>query len=393
MHHQRPALAAADRRHQPVEHAALGASARQLHHTPPLGARPPGTRPRAAYSHDAIAALGATLGEWTSQWRIRPRPDARQHGDVQKHQCSTRLFHRRKHTCRASPPASKPRSSTVWRCSTGRPAIRRIRLCFCCTVSRPARTCSAISSPNCPTSTTWWLLTTSASATRPRPTVEEFQYSFANLTDVVDGLTKQLDLQRFAIYIQDYGAPIGLSIASRSPERVTAIVSQSGNAYMAGFTPFWDILFAHAKDRAANEEAVRKLLQPKTTRWQYTHGVPADRLDRIAPETWRLDQAGIDRPGNDLVQLQLLWDYQFNLDLYPAFHEYFRTHQPPTLLTWGRFDEIFGPAGARSVPHRPAERRTAPSRRRPLRTRDARRRDRRTDPALPAPTSDVSFTT
>jgi pimeloyl-ACP methyl ester carboxylesterase len=178
------------------------------------------------------------------------------------------------------------------------------------------------------------------------PTVEEFQYSFANLTDVVEGLTKQLDLQRFAIYIQDYGAPIGLSIASRTPERVTAIVSQSGNAYMAGFTPFWDILFAHAKDRAANEEAVRKLLQPKTTRWQYTHGVPSDRLDRIAPETWRLDQAGMDRPGNDLVQLQLLWDYQFNLDLYPAFHEYFRTHQPPTLLTWGRFDEIFGAAGA-----------------------------------------------
>jgi pimeloyl-ACP methyl ester carboxylesterase len=87
-------------------------------------------------------------------------------------------------------------------------------------------------------------------------------------------------------------------------------------------------------------------LQPKTTRWQYTHGVPSERLDRIAPETWRLDQAGMDRPGNDLVQLQLLWDYQFNLDLYPAFHEYFRTHQPPTLLTWGRFDEIFGPAGA-----------------------------------------------
>jgi len=178
------------------------------------------------------------------------------------------------------------------------------------------------------------------------PSVEEFQYSFTNLTDVVDGLTKQLDLQRFAIYIQDYGAPIGLSIASRSPERVTAVISQSGNAYMAGFTPFWDILFAHAKDRTANEDAVRNLLQPKATRWQYTHGVPSDRLDRIAPETWRLDQAGLDRPGNDLVQLQLLWDYQFNLDLYPAFHEYFRTHQPPTLLTWGRFDEIFGPAGA-----------------------------------------------
>jgi len=124
------------------------------------------------------------------------------------------------------------------------------------------------------------------------PSVAEFGYSFANLTDAVDTLTKQLNLERFAIYIQDYGAPIGLSIASRSPERITAVISQSGNAYVDGFTPFWDVLFAHARDRPANEEAVRKLLQPKTTRWQYTHGVPADRLDRIAPETWRLDQAG-----------------------------------------------------------------------------------------------------
>ncbi|KAA0079077.1 alpha/beta fold hydrolase [Mycolicibacterium sp. P9-64] len=178
------------------------------------------------------------------------------------------------------------------------------------------------------------------------PSVEEFQYSFANLTDVVDGLIKQLDLRRLAIYIQDYGAPIGLGIASRTPKRVTAVISQSGNAYLEGFTPFWDILFAHAKDRYANEADVRKLLQPNTTRWQYTHGVPEDRLDRLAPDAWQLDQRGMDRPGNDAVQLQLLWDYQFNLDLYPAFHEYFRDHQPPTLLTWGRNDEIFGPAGA-----------------------------------------------
>jgi pimeloyl-ACP methyl ester carboxylesterase len=178
------------------------------------------------------------------------------------------------------------------------------------------------------------------------PSVDEFDYSFDNLTRIVEGLLDQLGLQRFALYIQDYGAPIGLRIASRSPERVSALISQSGNAYVEGFTPFWDTLFAHAKDRAANEAATRELLGANATRWQYTHGVPADRLERIAPEAWQLDQAGLDRPGNAAIQLQLFWDYQFNLDAYPAFQEYFRTHQPPTLVAWGRNDEIFGPAGA-----------------------------------------------
>ena len=219
------------------------------------------------------------------------------------------------------------------------------------------------------------------------PSVEEFQYSFANLTDIVDGLTKQLDLQRFAIYIQDYGAPIGLSIASRSPERVTAISARAA-------TPTWP-----ASHRSGTSCSRTPRTGPPTRRRSVNccsrrqpagstpTACPSDRLDRIAPETWRLDQAGMDRPGNDLVQLQLLWDYQFNLDLYPAFHEYFRTHQPPTLLTWGTLRRNLRPRRCGSVPHRPAERRTAPSRRRPLRTRDTRRRDRRTDPALPAPTS------
>jgi pimeloyl-ACP methyl ester carboxylesterase len=180
------------------------------------------------------------------------------------------------------------------------------------------------------------------------PSVDEFDYSFDNLTGIVEGLLDQLGLLRFALYIQDYGAPIGLRIASRSPERVSALISQSGNAYVEGFTPFWDTLFAHAKDRAANEAATRELLGADATRWQYTHGVPADRLERIAPEAWQLDQAGLDRPGNAAIQLQLFWDYQFNLDAYPAFQEYFRTHQPPTLVAWGRNDEIFGPAGAQA---------------------------------------------
>ncbi|AQT83177.1 alpha/beta hydrolase [Mycolicibacterium litorale] len=178
------------------------------------------------------------------------------------------------------------------------------------------------------------------------PSVNQFTYSFDRLTEITESLIDQLGLERFAIYIHDYGAPIGLRIAHRRPERITAIITQSGNAYTEGFTPFWDRLFAHAENRAANEDKVREYFTPATTRWQYTHGVPADRLDRIGPEAWLLDQAGLDRRGNDAIQLQLFWDYQFNLDSYPAFQEYFRAHQPPLLVTWGKNDEIFGAAGA-----------------------------------------------
>ncbi|MFD5065415.1 alpha/beta fold hydrolase [Streptomyces sp. NPDC058394] len=180
------------------------------------------------------------------------------------------------------------------------------------------------------------------------PPVDEFEYSFENLTSITLELLDQLGLQKFALYIQDYGAPIGLRIASRNPDRVTALLVQSGNAYLEGFTPFWDILFAHAKDRPANEAEVRKYLTAEKTHWQYTHGVPADRLDRVAPDTWALDQALMDRPGNAEIQLQLLWAYQFNLPGYPDFQEYFRKHQPPTLITWGKNDEIFGADGARA---------------------------------------------
>ncbi|MFI9450653.1 alpha/beta fold hydrolase [Amycolatopsis sp. NPDC052450] len=180
------------------------------------------------------------------------------------------------------------------------------------------------------------------------PAVDRFDYSFENLTAITIGLLDALALDRFALYIQDYGAPIGLRIASRHPERVSALLVQSGNAYVDGFTPFWDVLFAHAKDRETHEAAVRELLEPAATRWQYTHGVPADRLDRLTPDTWTLDQALLDRPGNKEVQLQLFWDYQFNLDVYPAVQQYFREHRPPTLITWGEHDEIFGADGARA---------------------------------------------
>lgn len=180
------------------------------------------------------------------------------------------------------------------------------------------------------------------------PRVDEFDYSFDKLTEITTELLDALGLDRFALYIQDYGAPIGLRIASRDPERVTAIISQSGNAYLEGFTPFWDVLFAHAKNRATNEADVRKLLELDATEWQYTHGVPADRLALVSPDTWTLDQARLDRPGNKEIQLQLFWDYQFNLDGYPAFQKYLAEHRPPVLITWGEHDEIFGADGARA---------------------------------------------
>ncbi|WP_067820990.1 alpha/beta fold hydrolase [Nocardia inohanensis] len=180
------------------------------------------------------------------------------------------------------------------------------------------------------------------------PRVDEFDYSFEKLTEITLELLDTLGLEKFALYIQDYGAPIGLRIASRNPERVTALITQSGNAYLEGFTPFWEVLFAHANDRATHEPAVRKLLELDATTWQYTHGVPADRLNRVSPDTWTLDQHYLDRPGNKEIQLQLFADYKLNLDGYPDFQKYFAEYQPPTLITWGEHDEIFGADGARA---------------------------------------------
>jgi pimeloyl-ACP methyl ester carboxylesterase len=180
------------------------------------------------------------------------------------------------------------------------------------------------------------------------PAVDEFDYTFERLSEITLAFLDRLGLDRVALYVQDYGAPIGLRIASRNPERVTALVSQNGNAYVEGFTPFWDGLFAYARDGVTNAEAVRASMDPEGTRWVYTHGVPAERLERLAPDAWLVDQAGLDRPGNREIQLALFRDYPSNIDEYPVFQEYFREHQPPALVAWGEHDEIFGPDGARA---------------------------------------------
>lgn len=176
------------------------------------------------------------------------------------------------------------------------------------------------------------------------PARDDFEYTFERIYDVVLQFIGAIGLDRFSVYIQDYGAPIGLRLAQRNPDRVEAIITQSGNAYLEGFTPFWERLIAYTKDRVAHEASVREYLTYEATRWQWTHGTRDP--ENIAPDTWELDYRYLDRPGNKEAQLDLFYDYQFNLDGYPAFQQYFRDRQPPVLIVWGKHDEIFDPAGA-----------------------------------------------
>ncbi|SEO04894.1 alpha/beta fold hydrolase [Actinacidiphila rubida] len=178
------------------------------------------------------------------------------------------------------------------------------------------------------------------------PAPADFPYTFDALTDVTEGLLRQLGVDRFAMYVQDYGAPIGWRLALRAPERVTAIVTQNGNAYEEGFVkPFWDGVFAYTDDpRPETEAAMRTALTLDSTRWQYVNGVADPSL--VSPDNWVHDQALLDRPGNDEIQLGLFRDYPTNVGLYPRVHRYFRESQVPLLAAWGARDEIFGPAGA-----------------------------------------------
>ncbi|MFF3713128.1 alpha/beta fold hydrolase [Streptomyces phaeochromogenes] len=180
------------------------------------------------------------------------------------------------------------------------------------------------------------------------PTPEEFPYSFDALTEITAGLLDQLGVNRFAMYVQDYGAPVGWRLALSDPQRVSAIITQNGNAYVDGFVKsFWDGLFAYAQAPGPQTEApVRGALTADATRWQYVNGVADPSL--VSPDNWVHDQALLDRPGNDEIQLKLFRDYPTNVDLYPAVQQYFRESQVPLLAVWGANDEIFGPDGARA---------------------------------------------
>ncbi|BAC70433.1 alpha/beta hydrolase [Streptomyces avermitilis] len=178
------------------------------------------------------------------------------------------------------------------------------------------------------------------------PAATEFPYTFAGLAEITDEFTEQLGLKEYALYIQDYGAPIGLRLALAHPERVTAIITQNGNAYEDGLgAEAWAPVLALIAERTpATEEPVRALSGPEGIKWQYLHGVPDPTL--VSPDAYEHDAALMARPGQSEIQLDLISDYGSNFALYPAFQEYFRTSQVPLLAVWGGHDEIFVPAGA-----------------------------------------------
>jgi pimeloyl-ACP methyl ester carboxylesterase len=177
------------------------------------------------------------------------------------------------------------------------------------------------------------------------PSRDKFSYTFDRLAEVIERFTEVIGLTRFAIYAFDYGAPTGFRLAVRHPERITAIVSQNGNAYEEGLSEGWNPIQAYWRDPSqSNRDALRSFLAPEATIWQYTHGVSD--TTSVSPDGYSLDNFYLARPGADDFQLDLFGDYKSNVALYPAFQEYFRKHKPPFLAVWGKNDPFFLPPGA-----------------------------------------------
>jgi pimeloyl-ACP methyl ester carboxylesterase len=178
------------------------------------------------------------------------------------------------------------------------------------------------------------------------PSVDEFDYTFDALADLTAGLLDQLGITKYAMYVHDYGAPIGWRLALNDPTAITAIIAQNGNGYEAGFVEsFWTPVWSYAKDQnAETETAIRNALSLEAIKWQYLNGVPDTTV--VSPDAWHHDFDLVSRPGNDRVQLKLFGDYPSNLRLYPRLHAYLREQAVPLLAVWGRNDEIFGPEGA-----------------------------------------------
>lgn len=178
------------------------------------------------------------------------------------------------------------------------------------------------------------------------PSVDEFTYTFDALTDVTAELLEQLGVERYAIYVQDYGAPIGWRLALRDPQAITAIITQNGNGYDDGFIPsFWSTVWDYqAAQTAETEASARAAFTLETTKWQYVAGTPDESV--VSPDTWHHDFALLSRPGNAEIQLALFRDYATNPPLYPALHDYLRSSGVPVLAVWGKNDPIFAPAGA-----------------------------------------------
>jgi pimeloyl-ACP methyl ester carboxylesterase len=179
------------------------------------------------------------------------------------------------------------------------------------------------------------------------PDRSRFSYTFDNIAKVIDRFTEVIGLRRFAIYVFDYGAPTGFRLAMWHPERITAVISQNGNAYVEGLSDGWNPIRAYWQDPSpTNRTALRAFLSPEATLWQYTHGVAETSL--VSPDGYSLDNFYLARPGADEVQLDLFGDYKSNVALYPEFQTYFRQHKPPFLAVWGRNDPFFLPPGAKA---------------------------------------------
>ncbi|HAG84369.1 MAG TPA: hydrolase [Cyanobacteria bacterium UBA12227] len=177
------------------------------------------------------------------------------------------------------------------------------------------------------------------------PRLDEFDYTFDHLAEIVEKFITAIDLKKYSLYVMDYGAPIGYRIAAKYPERVQALIVQNGNAYEEGLREFWEPIRAYWQERSPkNAEKLKYLVTLEATKWQYTNGVRNP--EAISPDTWTIDQLFLDRPGNEEIQLALFYSYDTNPPLYPQWQEYFRKHQPPTLIVWGKNDYIFPAEGA-----------------------------------------------
>lgn len=179
------------------------------------------------------------------------------------------------------------------------------------------------------------------------PDHQRYSYTFDKFAELIDKLLNTLGVDKYAIYIFDYGAPVGFRLFMKHPNKITAIISQNGNAYEEGLGKFWDPIKAYWKTSAEKErEAIRWLTTMKATRWQYENGVRKEDRAKLSPDGWQYDQSLLDRPGNSEIQLDLFYDYRTNLPLYPKWQEAFRKYKPPLLAIWGRNDEIFVAPGA-----------------------------------------------
>ncbi len=177
------------------------------------------------------------------------------------------------------------------------------------------------------------------------PPLEEFDYTFDRLSEIVEAVVDELGLDHYSIYLQDYGAPVGFRLAAKYPERVETLIVQNGNAYEEGLREFWDPIKAYWAERTPEKaEPLRGFLTFDVTKWQYLHGVRDSTT--VSPDNWHHVQPLLDRPGNDEIQLALFYSYGSNPPLYPEWQEYFRTYQPPTLIVWGQNDYIFPAEGA-----------------------------------------------